>query len=458
MKQVLVAGATGFVGMALTGALLEQGERVVALSRHPRTSDVPNLEWRSCDLYSLKDIAEAVRGCTHAYYLVHSMLPASGLSQGTFYDTDLILADNFARACRDAKVEHVVYLGGLIPEGESLSWHLRSRLEVEEVLAHAAPKVTLLRAGMVVGRGGSSFSILTRLVERLPVMLLPKWTQTRAQPVDIDDLTAVLCDAITNPAVAPGTYDVGGPDVLSYEEMMRRTARALGRDPAMLPVGSFGIKLSRLWVMLVTGAPRALVYPLVLSLRHPMLVRLSARYPRAELLRTSFDDSLRHSLRAGEARVRAFERTRPSALHDVRSVQRFPLPEGRSAEWVTGEYVRWLPEFFSFLIRVTLQGDECMFYFLSRRIPLLVLRRDPSRSSADRQLLYIVGGHLAAPDHGRGRLEFREVLRKKYVLAAIHDFRPALPWIIYKYTQAIVHLIVMHAFGRHLRSLTRRNP
>jgi hypothetical protein len=135
---------------------------------------------------------------------------------------------------------------------------------------------------------------------------------------------------------------------------------------------------------------------------------------------------------------------------DVRSIQRLVLPAGRNAEWVAFEYFNWLSTFFSTLVRVQLEGEKCTFYLVDPKIRLLILERSPERSSPDRQLLYIVGGLLSAKQ-GRGRLEFREVLDRKYVMAAIHEFRPSLPWYVYRWTQAIMHLIVMKAFDEHLK-------
>ena len=138
----------------------------------------------------------------------------------------------------------------------------------------------------------------------------------------------------------------------------------------------------------------------------------------------------------------------------MRSVQRLVLPKGKTAEWVAEEYFLWLPRFFSFIIRTQVVGVTCRFYFIHPRFTLLLLEKSIERSQSDRQLLYIKGGLLASKQD-RGRLEFREVLDKKYVLAAIHDFRPALPWMIYKWTQAIVHLAVMFAFGDHLKKVQK---
>jgi hypothetical protein len=134
----------------------------------------------------------------------------------------------------------------------------------------------------------------------------------------------------------------------------------------------------------------------------------------------------------------------------VRSIQRLILPSGKNAAWVADEYFRWLPSFFSTVIRVSLVNKTCTFYLMNPSLKLLILEKSEERSSSDRQLLYIVGGLLSAKQE-RGRLEFREVMNGRYVMAAIHEFRPSLPWFIYRYTQAIFHLIVMRSFGEHLK-------
>jgi hypothetical protein len=197
----------------------------------------------------------------------------------------------------------------------------------------------------------------------------------------------------------------------------------------------------------VTGVPKKLVYPLVLSLRYQMLAGIEYVWPYPEDLTTSLDEALALSL--DDQEQQAFKGHVP-VEKDVRSIQRLVLPPGRSAEWVATEYFNWLPTFFSTLVRVALEGDRCTFYLFDPSIKLLILEKSRERSSPDRQLLYIVGGLLSAKQV-RGRLEFREVLDRKYVMAAIHEFRPALPWFIYRWTQALMHLIVMRAFGEHLK-------
>jgi hypothetical protein len=178
-----------------------------------------------------------------------------------------------------------------------------------------------------------------------------------------------------------------------------------------------------------------------------MLPSPNRQWPFSEDISTSLDDSLQISLLT-PARE-SFTGFMPKEK-DVRSIQRLVLPPGRNAEWVAEEYFKWLPTFFSTLVRVQLVGNRCTFYLIDPNLKLLILERSTERSTPDRQLLYIVGGLLSAKQE-RGRLEFREVLDRKYVMAAIHEFRPSLPWFIYRWTQAVLHLFVMNAFGEHLK-------
>lgn len=450
MRRVLIAGASGFIGHALIEQLLAASDvEIVALSRGVKQSHHPRLTWKRCDLFSLKDISIGMEGCETAYYLVHSMLPSASLSQGTFYDFDLIMADNFVRAAKAHNVQHLIYLGGMIPEGETLSWHLRSRFEVEETLRCSGIPTTALRAGLVIGEGGSSFTILRRLIERLPIMICPAWTNTRSQPVALTDAVKVLYRSLFDESVKEGIFDVGGPEVVTYQGLIAKTAAKIKRSQRLFTWNIIPLVLSRFWVTLVTQVPKNLVYPLVLSLRYEMLVREDNTWPYPEDLSTSLDEALEEAMKNLERPKSPFHGHVPEE-RDVRSIQRLVLPPGATAAWVAEEYFRWLPTFFSTLVKVELSGDRCTFYVIHPSIQILILEKSHERSSSDRQLLYVVGGKLAAVQ-GRGRLEFREVLQRKYVMAALHEFRPALPWYIYKWTQALVHLFVMKGFSEHLK-------
>lgn len=461
--RVVVAGASGFIGHALIPRLAERFD-VVALSR-ARASESPDavgVRWQRCDLFSLRETTEALAGADYAVYLVHSMMPSARLTQGSFADIDLVIADNFARAAAHAGVRQIVYLGGLTPPDGSLSPHLESRLEVERTLSSRGVPVTAVRAGLVVGAGGSSFQILVRLVRRLPVMLCPAWTGTLTQPIALADAVAVLAGAVGDREAEGTVLEIGGPDVLSYRAMMERTAALLGRRARTFAVPYFTPGLSRLWVTLVTRTPRALVAPLIQSLRHPMVASRDDLARRLGRPGIGFEESVRRALAdeaaspdvARETQIRDLlrERRRLRSARSVRSIQRLPLPAGRDAAWVAREYKAWLPHPFRPLIHVHVDDTGSCRFLLWPGFLLLLLRLEPGRSGADRQVFLIEGGRLvdrsgSAP---AGRLEFREVLERRFVLAAIHDYVPALPWALYAVSQAFVHAWVMRRFARHL--------
>lgn len=448
MRKILIAGASGFIGRALIDRLLKEDDiEIIALSRGHRESHHPKVTWKKCDLFSLKDISVAMEGCVEGYYLVHSMLPSASLSQGTFYDFDLIMADNFIRAGRKNNLKHIIYLGGMIPTTEDLSWHLKSRLEVEKTFRSSEINTTVLRAGLIIGPQGSSFTILQRLIERLPIMICPAWTNTRSQPVALDDIINVLERSLLDTKIQGQIYDVAGPEVVTYQGLIVKAASKIRKTTTLITLNIIPLGLSRLWVSLVTGVPKDLVYPLVLSLRHEMLPSVNHKWPHPEDLQTSLDETLTRALSApSKSPYKGFK----PVERDVRSIQRLVLPPGRNAEWVANEYFKWLPTFFSTLVKVIIEKDRCTFYLFHPTIHILILEKSQERSAPDRQLLYVVGGLLSGV-MDRGRLEFREVLDRRYVMAALHEFRPALPWYFYRWSQAIVHLIVMKAFGEHLK-------
>ena len=467
---IAIAGASGFIGKALMKEL-QNHHNIVGLSRSAgREAD--GVTWRKCDLFSLKESEAALAECDIAVYLVHSMLPSARLTQGRFDDLDLLIADNFARAAAKNGIKKIIYLGGLIPEGD-MSLHLRSRREVEDALASYGVPCITLRAGLVVGANGSSFDMMKKLVERLPMMICPKWTSTRTQPIALSDATTLIANVIDDQELPAKAYDIGGPDVITYLDMMKSTAKVLGKKRLFFPVWLFSPKLSRLWVRLVTGAPMQLIGPLVESLRHVMVCKdhaLAERYGLKTMpFVTSLEKALRETKPSSKDASSSFPQTgltridqTPSA-NIVCSVQRLPLPTGRNAAWVSERYASWLIEFLYPIIRVERDPHgslKLMLKFgLSRwSISLLELYYAQDRSSPQRQLYYIQGGALlSSKAAAKGRFEFREVLHSQYVIAAIFDFVPALPWWIYKSSQALLHLFVMWAFKLDLKH-QMKNP
>lgn len=458
-----MAGATGFVGTQLRRALRDDFD-IICLTRSTaglkQESGSGPEEWRACDLFSLLELENSLKGADYAIYLVHSMLPSARLLQGSFADLDLIMADNFARAAQHNNLKQILYLGGIIPDIDDLSPHLASRLEVEEALGSGRTPVTSLRAGLIVGPGGSSFRIVVNLVNRLPFMTLPEWTRTRTQPIAIKDVTRAFRTALGNPEYFGKHYDIGGPDVMTYREMLDRTGKVLGRHRVMINVPLFSPRLSILWVSLFGGASRSLVAPLVESLRHEMVARPNPLQDQINPGILSYEDSLKASLDGkGHLLPNPRDKIRPIDNRDikearrVRSVQRMTLPARHSAEWVTEEYYRWLPRLVRPFLRCHYGTDnKLQLSFIFRKWLLIEFTFSPERSSEDRQLLYITGGFLAQTKNNRkGRIEFREMLDRRCVIAAIHDYTPKLPWYLYSKTQALFHLFVMRRFGRHLQ-------
>jgi uncharacterized protein YbjT (DUF2867 family) len=266
----LVTGASGYVGGFLIQELLERGRHVRALARDPAKATQPAVvDVRGGDAVSGRGLREALEGCRTAYYLIHSMGGGAG---GDFARRDREAAVNFGEAARDAGVERVIYLGGLGPTGADASEHLRSRHEVAELLRQRVPQLTYVRAAMIIGPGSASFEMLRHLVKRLPVMITPRWVDTRSQPVAVADVVAALAD-VAELEDAPDEVQLGGADVLTYREMMGRAAKVLGRrTPAIVPVPVLSPRLSSYWVSLVTPVETGLVRPLVDGLKSEMVV------------------------------------------------------------------------------------------------------------------------------------------------------------------------------------------
>lgn len=457
LMKIVIAGASGYIGQALIVELLNKNSdlEIIALSRGRKESNDPRVSWRACDLFSMKSLEQAVsKDVDAAFYLVHSMGPTAQMDQGSFADYDLILADNFARVMKTTNVKHVVYLGGLIPEKAHLSLHLESRLEVERTFNEAHLPLTVFRAGLIIGEHGSSFQILSKLVDRLPIMICPSWTQTMTTPVDLKSVVTALAAAVVDPSTIGRVYDLAGCEPLTYVQMMRETARKMGRKRIFLTVPVFTPTLSRLWVRLITGASKELVYPLVESLEHAMVARPDHLFQKSPVGKTYY--SLLADVDFEVADQKRGKPREPFRVQrkTVRSVQRLPLPEGRDAEWVKDQYTQWLPRTLAPFVKVTTQGDRVEFALLSSKAVMLELNLNRERSNADRQLLYVDGGLLSAEDN-KGRLEFRVVLDRKFALAAIHDFKPSLPWPLYRFTQAVAHVWVMGRFSKFLKKSSR---
>jgi uncharacterized protein YbjT (DUF2867 family) len=289
----LVTGATGYVGSRLLRRLVAEGRAVRALARRPER--LTEVEVVRGDLLTGAGLEEALEGCSTAYYLVHSMEPATG--NGSFAGRDRQMATSFAEAAAHAGVERIVYLGGIVPQDRALSPHLSSRLEVEEILLSAVPASTALRASIVIGAGSSSFRILVRLVERLRVLPLPAWRANRTQPIDERDVVELLARTPQVPEAAGRSLDVAGPDVMTYGDMIERIAEAMGVGRVPLGLNRSLTPPASAVVAAVTGQPLELVRPLMESLESDLLPRDPDEAPRLYDLRPHpFERALNHAL------------------------------------------------------------------------------------------------------------------------------------------------------------------
>ncbi|MBD0746881.1 SDR family oxidoreductase [Streptomyces sp. CBMA152] len=271
---VLVTGATGYIGGRLVPELLDAGYRVRCVARTPdKLRDYPwvgRVEVVRGDVTDAASMAAALRGVDVAYYLVHSL----GAGRG-FEETDRTAARVVAEQAAKAGVRRIVYLGGLTPVGvpaRELSPHLRSRAEVGEIFLRSEVPATVLRAAVIIGSGSASFEMLRHLTERLPVMITPSWLSNRIQPIAVRDVLRYLVGSARMPAEVNRTFDIGGPEVFTYEQMMRRYAEVAGLPHRLiLRVPMLPPRPSSHWISLVTPVPRALARPLAESLRHEVV-------------------------------------------------------------------------------------------------------------------------------------------------------------------------------------------
>jgi uncharacterized protein YbjT (DUF2867 family) len=263
--NVVVFGASGTIGRPLLAELVRTHD-VVAVSRRQQAAR-DSVLWKTADAIKGDSLGPVLEGCDVVYYLVHS------LGSADFEGLDLRAAETIALAAENAGVKQLVYLGGLGDESPDLSPHLRSRRETGARLASTSVPVTTLRAAMVVGRGSAAFETIVALVDRLPAMVTPRWVSTRTQPIALSDIVAYLAGVCGLEAALGSGYDVGGPEVMTYREMMERIAALRGKRPFIFEVPVLTPYLSSLWLHVVTPVRAGVARPLIEGLRNETVVR-----------------------------------------------------------------------------------------------------------------------------------------------------------------------------------------
>jgi uncharacterized protein YbjT (DUF2867 family) len=286
--RIVVLGATGTIGAALLPLLAEEHE-VVAISRRPHPESA-GVRWTQADAADAASLHQAFAGADVAYYLVHS------LGTPDFAERDRQAASVVAQVAEQEGLHQLVYLGGLGDQSPELSRHLRSRAETAEVLASGPVPVTTLRAAMVIGAGSAAFETIVALVDRLPGMICPRWVSTPTQPIALADVTAYLAAAAGHEQMLGGSFDAGGPDVMTYREMIERIALIRGKHPLIVEVPVLTPRLSSYWLNLVTPVRASVARPLIEGLRNATVAGDDRIRRLIPLQLHPFDDAARTAL------------------------------------------------------------------------------------------------------------------------------------------------------------------
>jgi uncharacterized protein YbjT (DUF2867 family) len=294
VSTVLVTGASGFIGSRLTAALVADGHEVRAMTRRPEQYSGAGAAVFA-DVDDAPSLPPVLAGVDVAYYLVHS------LAAGDFEERDAAAARAFGSAAGQAGVRQIVYLGGLGADDDTLSPHLRSRRDVEVLLRRGGVPVTVLRAAIVVGAGGISWEIVRQLVDHLPAMITPRWVNTRCQPIAIDDVVRYLVGVLDDPTVFDRIFEVGGPDVLTYRQMLTIVARLQNKRLPIFGVPLLTPRLSSAWLALVTDVDLATARTLVDSMTNDVVVTDAAIRELVPGEPLSYEEAARRALREREA-------------------------------------------------------------------------------------------------------------------------------------------------------------
>ncbi len=465
--KVLVAGAGGSIGSAVSRALAEEYE-VVALvgSRERLQQEEPGLRltWRSCEPFSRRDVETAVTGCDYLIYLIHTRVPTARMDQAECRDMDLLIADNVARAASRQGVKQIIYLGGLIQDTNVSMGFREKRNDIIEALSFYGTSLTVLRAGLVVAPGSNTVRLLANTATRLPIVLLPPWANKRRQPIALADVIRAIRFCLAHDDTRNNQYEIGGPQVLTYRQMLQAAALVLRKKQIIVNAPFLTPRLYGWYLRLLNRGV------------HPKLIELAVKYLGHDSVAGSnpvqqfIERGAQKPRKAIEPYIKKWAQLPPNprqpffkkytvalrTMSNVRSIQRINLPRGRNAAWVAETYFQWLPRFSRLMLTCEVDADRtCRYYNRFPKLHLLTLSYKPEFSSPDRQMYFITGGLLARGHEDLSpRMEFRDVLKGRYTIVALHDFRPMLPWFLFALTQAYIHLIIMRNFQKYIAGLT----
>ena len=360
--RILVTGASGFIGSRLVDRLstcsldplISNEYEVVCMTRNLESLNRhynENVKVNKADVMNYQELINVMSGIDVAFYLIHSM-EGSSKDWEKFAEKDRLAAENFATAATECGIKRIIYLGGLSPtigkEGE-LSEHLLSRNEVGKILKKSSAKVTIFRAAVILGQGGGSFEMLQYLVERLPIMICPKWVLTRSQPIAIDDVITYLAKSVDIDETEGRTFDIGGSDLLTYMDMMRGYAKMINKSIRILIIPFLTPRLSSYWVDLITPVRASLARPLIDSLKHEAIVT---------------DDSIKKII---PIKLRNFEEAITAAVKEDRQIQKPRIVRnGRTSRSLNNKFL------IIFLFALAAVGST--YYMLNSRPEIFQIR------------------------------------------------------------------------------------
>ncbi|MBI4912886.1 MAG: NAD(P)H-binding protein [Acidobacteria bacterium] len=453
--RIALAGTGSFIGAALVEALDPSLDIRILTRSMARHAPREGIEVRPCDHFSRKELREALEGVDAAVYLVHNRDPSARLDQAQTQDMDLLVADNFAWAAARNGVKQILCRSVLMVRPDRPT--ARRAREMEEVLAGHGVPLTVLRTGLVLGPGGEFTKLLAHVVRRLPLIPLPAHAESPVYPLTLQAFLAAVRHCVGHPESYGGTFDVFGPEAVTLKGLLEDTAALLGRRARFLrwrnlPEGPF-------WTLMQALGPRLhpdfLVYLMDLfsagerGTENPVQQAVVAQWVP---FRQTLEAAVRAQRSGSPGTTRHLDDDRLREMGRVRSIQRMHLPEGRNAQWMADRYFAWLGTLMKAFI-VAVRDPDGSWTIRQRPWGPRLLRLDfqPSHSTPDRRMYFITGGFLSGTLGRReARLEFRDLLHGRFTLVAIHDFDPALPWMVYRFTQAAMHGLVMKAFQGYM--------